>query len=510
MRILTAGESRAIDRRAIEELGVPGAVLMENAALAVVEALVSGFPEIARIAVVCGPGNNGGDGFAVARHLATRGFEVDVALDRFGRDLSTDCAAQLEICRRIGLEVHELANGEPDERFGDAPLLVDALFGTGLSRPLEGAAASRVESLARGSARRLAIDLPSGLDADRAVPVGPILSAERTVTFVALKPAHVLPPAADLCGEVAVADLGVPVSLAGGPGALHLLLSEEVAAWLPPRSPEAHKGHFGHALLLAGSRSLPGAAILAARATVRGGAGLVTVAAPAELGTALAAASPESMQLPLPTTADGGAGFEGLERLLEAAATRSAVAIGPGLGRDPETVRLVERFALSVSRPLLLDADGLAPFEGACEGLAGRPAPTVMTPHPGELARLLGTSVEAIQYDRLGAARDAASRSGAVVVLKGRRTLVAAPDGEVWVNATGGPALASGGSGDVLTGLLLARLAQGDDATIAAAVAVHLHGVAGDLATERSGGPAVAAGELADTIPAAYRRVSTA
>jgi len=510
MRILTAAESRAFDRMAIEEIGVPGAVLMENAALAVVEALVAGYPEVSRVAIVCGPGNNGGDGFAVARHLMTRGFEVDVALDRFGRDLSPDCAAQLEICRRIGLEVQELAAGDPDARFADAPLLVDALFGTGLSRPLEGAAAARVESLARGGARRLAIDLPSGLDADRAIPVGPVLAADRTVTFVALKPAHVLPPAADLCGEMVVADLGVPAPLEGGPGALHLLVSDEVATWLPPRPAGAHKGQFGHALLLAGSRSLPGAAILAARAAVRAGAGLVTVAGPAELGAALAAASPESMQLPLPSTASGGVALEGLERLLEAATARSAVGAGPGLGREPATIQLVERFALAVDRPLVLDADGLAPFEGSIERLARRPAPTVLTPHPGELARLLGTTVEAIQRDRLAAARDAAARAGAVVVLKGRRTLVAAPDAETWVNATGGPALASGGSGDVLTGVLLARLAQGDDAAIAAAVAVHLHGVAGDLATERSGGPALAAGELAEAIPAAYRRVSAA
>jgi len=510
MRVLTASESRAFDRRAIEEIGLPGAVLMENAALAVVESIVSGLAEVDRVAVVCGPGNNGGDGLAVARHLVTRGYEVEVALERFGRDPSSDCAAQLEICRRIGIEVRELRAGEPDDRFADAPLLVDALFGTGLSRPLEGEPAARVESLARGRAARLAIDLPSGLDADRATPAGPVLRADRTVTFVALKPAHVLPPAADLCGEVAVADLGLPAPSEGGAGALHLLVPEEVAAWLPPRPPGAHKGSFGHALLVAGSRGLPGASILAARAAVRGGAGLVTVAAPRELGPALAAASPESMQWPLAETVDGGADFGALESLLAAAAARTAVAVGPGLGRDASTVRLVERFVLDVERPLVLDADGLAPFEGEVGRLQERRAATVLTPHPGELARLLGTSVEEVQSDRLAAVRDAAARSGAVVVLKGRRTLVAAPDGEVWINASGGPALASGGSGDVLTGLLLARLAQGDDAAIGAAVAVHLHGVAGDLAAERSGGPAVPAGDLAEAIPAAYRRIASA
>ncbi|MCB1008304.1 MAG: NAD(P)H-hydrate dehydratase [Acidobacteria bacterium] len=509
MRVLTAAESRAFDRRAIDEIGLPGPVLMENAALAVVESLVSGFPEVSRVAIVCGPGNNGGDGFAVARHLATRGYEVELGLDRFGRDPSTDCAAQIEICRRIGLEVRDLGAEESIDRFADAPLLVDALFGTGLTRPLEGEVAARVAALGRGRAPRLAVDLPSGLDADRAKPVGPVLRADRTVTFVALKPAHVLPPAADLCGEVAVADLGLPAREAGGAGALHLLVSEEVAAWMPPRAAGAHKGTFGQALLVAGSRALPGASILAARAAVRGGAGLVTVAAPRELGAALAAASPESMQHSMAQTEGGGADFSALEGLLAAAAARTAVAVGPGMGRDAATIRLIERFVLDVGRPLVLDADGLAPFEGAVDRLRERRAATVLTPHPGELARLLGTTVEAIEDDRLVAVRDAAERSGAVVVLKGRRTLVAAPDGEVWINATGGPALASGGSGDVLTGLLLARLAQGNEPAIAAAVAVHLHGVAGDLAAERSGGPAVPAGDLAEAIPAAYRRVAS-
>ena len=508
MRVLTAAEMRAADRRAIEELGMPALVLMENAALGVVEALAVRFPAAVRVAVLCGPGNNGGDGLAIARQLLTRGYDVRVAMAPCGRDLSPDCAAQLRICRALGLECEELAPGAGFPDAADADLLVDALFGTGLARPLEGEPARLVGSLAALATPVLAVDLPSGLDADRARPIGPCLPATLTVTFAAPKPAHVLAPAADLCGEVVVADLGVPLAVDGGPGALHLLVAEELAACLVERPRDAHKGLYGHVLLVAGSRGMAGAAILAARASVRGGAGLTTVAAPGELLQALAAGSPESMAIAVASDRAGALDEGAVDALLAAAAARSVVAAGPGLGRAAGTAAAIGRLALATDRPLVLDADALAPFEGGLERLAGRSAPTVLTPHPGELARLLGRTAAEVQDDRLAAARAAAAASGAVVVLKGDRTLIAAPDGEAWINDTGGPALATGGSGDVLTGLLAARLAQGDEPTVAATLAVHLHGLAGELAAERSGGPALPAGQLADEIPAAYRRLS--
>lgn len=508
MRVLTAAEMRAADRRAIEELGVPPLVLMENAALGVVEALAARFPAAERVAILCGPGNNGGDGLAVARQLLTRGYDVRVALAPCGRDLSPDCAAQLAICRAIGLDCTELPPGADLGEALEADLLVDALFGTGLARPLEGEWARLVETLAALPVPVLAVDLPSGLDADRQRPIGPFLPATLTVTFAAPKPAHVLAPAADGCGEVVVADLGVPLGVEGGPGALHLLVAEELAAWLVERPRDAHKGLYGHVLLVAGGRGMAGAAILAARASVLGGAGLTTVAAPGELLAALAAASPESMALAVAASPDGALDESAAEALVAAAAARSVVAVGPGIGRASGTTAAIARLVLGTDRPVVLDADGLAAFEGGLERLAARSAPTVLTPHPGELGRLLGRSSAEIQADRLGAAREAAARSGAVVVLKGDRTVIAAPDAEAWINESGSPAMATGGSGDVLTGLLAARLAQGDEPTVAAALAVHLHGLAGELAAGAAGGPALPAGRLAEAIPAAYRRLS--
>ena len=508
MRVLTAAESRAADRRAIEELGVAPLVLMENAALGVADALGERFAPVRRVAVVCGPGNNGGDGFAIARQLATRGYEVEVHLARFGRELSADCARQRAIVEALGLPVAEVAAGRIGtvaERLAACELVVDALFGTGLGQPLAGEWAALVTGLAAVGRPVVAVDLPSGLDADAAAPIGPAARADLTVTFGALKPAHVLAPACDLCGEVVVADLGVPLGAEEGPGALHLLVGEELADALSPRRPDAHKGDFGHLLIVAGARGKAGAAVLAARAAVAAGAGLTTVAAPAELLPALVAGCPEAMSVPVAQSESGAIAREAVGALLAAAAERTTLAIGPGVGREAGTQEALRALTLGSDRPLVLDADGLHAFAGRIEELARRPGPTVLTPHPGELGRLLGRATGDVQRDRLGAAREAARRSGAIVVLKGHRTVIAGADGEAWINPTGNPALASGGSGDVLTGVLAARLAQGDEAEFAAGLAVYWHGLAGDLARERGGGPAVPAGELVATLGAAWR-----
>jgi NAD(P)H-hydrate epimerase len=448
---------------------------MENAALAVTEAIAVRYPGAEVVGLLCGPGNNGADGLAIARQLDARGYRVAVVLAAFERGLSPDCATQRRILERLGIPVEELA--APFDAAALAPLaacdlVVDALFGSGLTRPLEGDWARLIEATGRIDRPLLAVDLPSGLDGDRANPIGPALAAEVTVTFAAPKPALVLPPACDLAGELVVGDLGFRVEESGGPGALHLLVGEELARALPVRAAEAHKGSFGHLLLVAGSRGKAG------------------------LAEALAGGCPEAMSLPLPETLDGTLALAGWEELAAAAEARSVVAMGPGLGRNDETDELVRRLAQRTARPLVLDADALNAFSGRLDELSRRSAPTVLTPHPGELGRLLGRSASEIQADRLGAVREAARRSGALVVLKGRATLVAAPDGEVWINGTGNAGMASGGSGDVLTGLIGARCAQGDDAAFAAALSVHLHGSAGDLALEQRGGIAVPATEL--------------
>lgn len=525
MRILTAEAMRGVDRAAIERLGLPGLVLMENAALGVVDAIGRQYPEAESAAIFCGPGNNGGDGLAVARQLATRGYAVEIFLAlgaagvpdaAGGRSLAGDAGLQLAICRRLELTIHELpADGDSPAAAaalaaalaaaGRHDLVIDALFGTGLARPLTGAFARLVEGLNEVPRPRVAVDIPSGLSGSHAEPPGPHLLADLTVTFAAPKVAHVFPPAADAVGELVVTDLGFPRRLVEeAEGDLHLLVGEELCGLLPPRARDSHKGDYGHLLLVAGSPGKAGAAVLAARAAVRAGAGLVTAAVPEPILPIVHLGSIESMVLPLAAGGGGALAAAAAEQVLAAAAGKSAVALGPGLGQEAETVAAIRRLVAAVELPLVLDADGINAFAGRPAELAARRAPTVLTPHPGELGRLLGISTAEVQADRLAAVRQAAAATGAIVVLKGSLTLVAAPGGGLYVNPTGNPGMASGGTGDVLTGILGSLLAQRLDPLDAACLAVYLHGLAGDLALARLRGPSLAAEDLIGALPAAF------
>lgn len=507
MRVLTPEQMAAVDRRAIEELGIPGMVLMENAALGVVQALAETFPRAETAAILCGPGNNGGDGLAVARHLVARGYGVEVFLVRGGKEPSGDAGTQLAICRNMGIPVEDVL-GEDDLAAPLAAaeacdLVVDALFGTGLSRPLSGHFGALVEGLAGSATPVLAVDLPSGLGAG-----GPSLSAELTVTFAALKVAHLLGPGAASAGQIVIADLGLPPSLVEeAPGNLSMSTAEEMARLLPARPRDGHKGTFGHLLLVAGGRGKSGAAVLAARAAVRSGAGLVTCAVPEPVADAVDRGSVESMTWPLPLEGDGSLGSAAVKAVLEAAEGKAAVALGPGLGTAGSTPASVRRLVRDLGVPLVLDADGINAFAGKAGELRDRPAPTVLTPHPGELGRLMGMSTQEITSDRLEAVQRAAQETGCVLLLKGASTLVADPAGPVAVNPTGNAGMATGGTGDVLTGMIGALLAQGMDPFAAARAGAYLHGLAGDLAAERIGERALAAGDVVDCLGEAQIRL---
>jgi hydroxyethylthiazole kinase-like uncharacterized protein yjeF len=517
MRILTAEAMREVDRAAIEDLGIPSLVLMENAAIGVVEALGQAFGDAESAAVFCGPGNNGGDGLAVARHLAVRGWEVRVFLVTGGRGLSGDAAVQLGICRKSELPILEVSS--PDalaaalEAAAECDLVVDALFGTGLARPLEGLFAQAIDAINSLPAPCVAVDLPSGLSASHARPIGPCVQAALTVTFAAPKVAHIFPPAADAVGEMVVTDLGIPPRLVEEveeeTGDLHLLMREELAELLPEREPDTHKGDYGHALIAAGSPGKAGAVILAARAAVRAGAGLVTAAVPEPILQTVDLGSVESMTLGLPAGAAGQIAERAADVLLDAAEGKAVLALGPGLGQEAATAAAIRRIVLECPLPLVLDADGINAFAGRAGELSGRRAETVLTPHPGELGRLLGISAAQIQEDRVAAARGAAEETGAIVVLKGHLTLVASGTA-VFVNPTGNPGMATGGAGDVLTGLIAGLLAQGLDALDATLVAVYLHGLAGDLAASRMGEAPLAAGDLIEILPAAFAALKEA
>jgi NAD(P)H-hydrate epimerase len=496
--VLDANQMRAADRVTIRVLGLPGMVLMESAAGAVTEVVVDRFPEAQRVLVACGPGNNGGDGLAVARQLRCRGFAVDVALLVGESELKGDAAAQLELAHRFGVTIHRC--GSSVSRLADltpgASVIVDALFGTGLDRPLEGRWAKAVGMLNGAGVPIVSVDIPSGLQGSSGEVTGATVEAFLTVTFAAPKVAHVLPPACWRCGEVAVAEIGIPPWVVQEQATMGLIEGEDVAAWLPIREADAHKGNFGHLLVVAGREGRAGAAALAARAAVTLGAGLVTVATAHGAVRPVQAQVPEAMVDPLPAGKDGAVSGAGLEGSLGKA---TALAVGPGLGVTAGPRRLLDKVLEEWTGPLVLDADALTMLAGRLEALRRRKGPTVLTPHPGELGRLLGVPTSAVTKDRLQAAQEASRRSGAVVLAKGARTVIVGGGGSSMVNPTGTPGLASGGAGDVLTGVIGALLAQGVPAREAAAAGAWLHGRAAELAGERFPA-AVPAGSLVEAL----------
>ncbi len=510
MRLIDSSEARAIDSFVIEELGIPSAVLMENAALAAGEVLEERFGAALRVSLICGAGNNGGDGLALARHLHSRGREVVVLLCASRHDLRGDAALQAGVLEAMALDLSEVS-GETYEsalqQVAGSDLVVDALFGTGLSRPIEGWRAALIEGVNAQRVPVLSLDLPSGLPATSSTMTGTCIDAVATVSFFAPKPSLVLPPSASRAGEVYVADLGVPESALGRiPPRAHLTTAADLR--VPRRAAESHKGSFGHLVVAAGSHGKSGAAVLAARGALRTGVGLLTVATPEALLSEVEHGCVEAMTLALAAAGSSSLGEEAASTLLSFVAGKDALTLGPGLGNDEGTAEWARGVALAAKVPLVLDADGVNAFAGRAEELASRRAETVLTPHPGELGRLLSRPTPRGSEDRFEAATAAAAQTGAVVVLKGHRTVIATPSGLLFVNSTGNPGMATAGSGDVLAGVLGGLLAQGLDALTASRTAVYLHGLAGDLAAAKLGQAGVLAGDLAELLPEASLRVS--
>jgi hydroxyethylthiazole kinase-like uncharacterized protein yjeF len=503
MRVLTAAQMREADRRTIGEHGVPSLMLMEAAGRHVVSILEAAFPALAssRVAVVSGRGNNGGDGFVVARLLAGKGVSVRTCLIGRAADVKGDALTNLTALRDRGHQVAEVGDDagwqQQVTELRSADVVVDALFGTGLRGPLSGLAATVVQDLNALGRPIVSIDLPSGLSGDSAALLGPAVRAAITVTLGALKLPLVLPPAEAFAGQVEIADIGIPPSVIAelAPPFIEVSTRASVRGLVQPRRPDGHKGDFGHVFVIAGSRGKTGAAYLAAMGALRSGAGLVTVATPASCVGILASLGAEFMTIPLEETADGAIDERALSRTL--AADADVIAVGPGLGQAAPTAAFVHGLLERATVPLILDADALNVCASSPGRLRGRKdRPVILTPHPGEMARLCGTSVADVQSLRLDLARAFAADHDVHVVLKGRRTIVAAPDGRAFINHTGNPGMATGGTGDVLTGMIAAWCAQIDDPADAARLAVYLHGLAGDLAAGAIGEVSLIAGDI--------------
>lgn len=486
---------QALDRHAIEELGIPEAALMEVAGRAVADGVCSLVSSDEAVLCLAGTGNNGGDAVVAGRHLRERGHPVTVVLVGDRDALSPGCATQVEIAVKCGLEVLNETGEQAADRIADLlpahDVVVDGLFGTGLTRPIEGWRRAVVDRIDGEARRVVAVDLPSGVDADTGGVLGAAVRADLTVCFQYPKLGHGFFPGRELTGELRVVDIGIP--------SLHLDRIGPVVVWtdeqtlqeaFPPREPNSHKGSYGRVLVLAGAPDAPGSALLAARSALRAGAGLATVGSDDETVARLAPALVEVMGRSL------GRPRIDPERAVDASAGMTALVMGPSLLPDEATFRLVEAF-LGSPLPTVLDAGALGSLPGRLERLKERRGPTVLTPHPGEAARLLDLDTAApVQADRLGSARRLADQSGAIVVLKGATTVVAEPGGGVSLSGRGSPALATAGTGDVLAGVLAALLAQGVEPGLAARAAVELHGLAGDRAGRELGERAVLASDV--------------
>jgi ADP-dependent NAD(P)H-hydrate dehydratase / NAD(P)H-hydrate epimerase len=515
--VVTVELMRRIDQATIQGLGLPGAALMETAGRAVASAVADfGMTEnCSRPVVLCGRGNNGGDGFVAARCLLDScepGWPVVFLAGKLD-SLSGDAATMARVAEGCGIQVVELEENDLKplaEALNKADLLVDALLGTGSTGAPRGLI-GKIISLARGATLPLvAVDCPSGVRMDDGQTPGDYFEADLTVTFGYPKIGHLIQPGRSLCGEILVEDIGFPEAAEDGIE-FQTFISEALDAGIhfPPRRLDTHKGDYGRVLVAGGSTGLTGAPVMTSESALTVGAGMVTVAVPSSLNAVFETKLTEVMSAPMPDSGRGVLAAEALEPLESLLKNMDVLAIGPGLGRDIATRQLVRSVIEQLECPSVLDADGLNAFEGCAEKLAACRAPLVITPHPGEMSRLCGLSTGQIKADPVRVARDFAVKNKLVLVLKGNPSLIAESSGRVVINPTGGPSLAKAGSGDVLTGIIAGMLAQGLEPFEAAVCGVYLHGLCADLAAERLGEYCVTAAELIRTIPEAITKVAT-
>lgn len=503
-----------MDQRAIRELGIPGATLMENAGRGAAACIQAALPDLGlprrgvRVAVVCGKGGNGGDGFVVARWLKRAGHRVEVFLLAAPDELRGDPALKLREMERRGLRARVVEDPAVLARaLPAAQLVVDAMLGTGARGEPSALIAGAIEHVNASGRPVVALDVPSGLSADGVPPEGPVVRATLTPTFAGLKRGLVGGPGVALAGRVVVVDIGVPRAAIERGVATFVLEPADVARHFPPRPRDNHKGSYGHLLVVAGSVGKTGAAALAARAAMRAGAGLVTVATAASAQPVVAALLLEAMTEPVAETAARTIALKARDALHELAARRDAVALGPGLGLDEDTQALARALVFDFEQPMVVDADALTALAGHLDRLRGARAARCLTPHPGEMARMLGVAIADVQRDRIATARQFATAWETPVVLKGATSVIGLPDGTVLLNPTGNPGMASGGTGDVLSGVLGAFLARGLEPAAALAAGVYLHGLAGDVAAERLGQESLVATDVIEALPEAFRRV---
>ncbi len=511
MRVISAETMQELDRQTINGCGITGRQLMENAGQSCAEEIIAEFGLQGRAVVMAGKGNNGGDGYVIARLLGEKGWDVKVIILAEREQISGDAALNLEMlpCSVINYCTGEgQLSGRYMEELFQADLIVDALLGTGLSSAVSGIYLEAVDLMNASWRPVVSVDIPSGIHGTTGKVLGSAVRASITVTFAFAKLGHVLYPGAEYTGRLVVADIGIPPELMKSASGCDFQNADAMGNMLHRRDRQAHKGHFGHCLIIAGSTGKTGAAALAANSAVRSGSGLITLAAPATIHAVLEMKTTEAMTVPLPDSGKGhltNSAFPVIEKLLTG---KDAVAIGPGIDRHPETFALVRKLVETVALPLVIDADGLNALAEDISVLKRKKSKRIiLTPHPGEMARLLGSSIPELETSRIAIAQEFASSHGVFLVLKGARTIIASPSGDVAINGSGNPGMASGGMGDVLTGIIVSLLGQGYAAWDAGRLGVFLHGYAADMVAEEKGEIGINASDVLEMLPHACHKL---
>ncbi len=512
MKLAYAEQMRQLDESAIKTYGIPGIVLMENAGVGTVQAINENYGDLhgRTVAIIAGPGNNGGDGLVIGRHILQQGGFPVIFLLAGPKKIRGDAGINLKIIGNLDIPIYPLTTRKKlsslQNFLPNCDLVIDAIFGTGLQRKVAGLFADAITLVNQALVPVISVDIPSGLDSDTGLPLGSCVEADLTVTYGLAKPGHFTGIGPEMCGRLGIVDIGLPpAALEEADLQTEVLEDHTVAEYLPERSTFSHKGTYGHLLVIGGSRGKTGAALLCARGALRSGCGLVTVGLPGDLDHIVPAALPEAMSLALSTSGQGYADIKDYQTISKTLAGKQAMVIGPGLGQAKPTGQLVARLYREELLPMVIDADGLNLLATSPEGLAEPPAPRILTPHPGEMARLTGKKNAEVQANRLAAAKELAVANGVYVVLKGAGTIIAGPDGRAAINSSGNPLLAAGGSGDVLAGMIGSLLAQGLPAWEACCLAVYTHGLAADhLAEDRNVQSGLLASEFADQLPTAF------
>lgn len=508
MRLVTGSEMAAIDQAAMNDYAIPGIVLMENAGIRVVENIVQllGSTTNTNVVILAGKGNNGGDGFVIARHLYNQGARVQLFLLGEEDKVKGDALTNLTIWKGMGQKIYPL-NSTHDINMvkiaiNSAELIIDALYGTGFKGTVNELLASVFKAINTSGKTVIAVDIPSGIEADTGKINGPCIRADHTITFAYPKVGLVVYPGCNYVGKLHVVDISIPAAaLSKIKSSRYITSTELINKFWPSRKGPEHKGDFGRVLVVAGSRGMSGAAVLAAEAAARIGAGLVTLGVPSVIHDVAENKLTEVMTFPLAETTKGNISHTALKDILDRCHNSDVIAIGPGLGTGPETATLVKDIIMNISIPCVLDADGLNAMSGKAGLFKSVKADLILTPHPGEMSRLTGYSVKEIQQDRMGITAQKAKEWGCSILLKGAKTIICGPEGSVYINGTGNPGMASGGSGDVLTGIIAGLIAQGLTPIKAAAAGAFIHGRAGDVTAQEMGMSGMLAGDLLQRIP---------